>query len=67
MSKFEFGICEQVGIRESVMQAAGENLMAVVPAFARQLAAGAADHPRGLPRASAYMDFLSFFMVGCPL
>lgn len=38
--------------------------MAVVPAFARQLAAGAADHPRGLPRASAYMDFLSYFMVG---
>ena len=45
------------------MQLAGDNLLRVVPAFAAELAGGAAQRPRGSKNASAYMDFLGFFMV----
>jgi hypothetical protein len=44
-------------------QLAGDNLLRVVPAFAAELAAGAAERPRGSRKASAYLDFLGYFMV----
>lgn len=47
------------------MQMAGDNMLRVVPAFAAELAAGAADRPHGSTKASAYMDFLGFAMVRC--
>ena len=46
-----------------VAQLAGDNLLRVVPAFAAELAAGAAGRPRGSRKASAYLDFLGYFMV----
>ena len=46
-------------------QAAGDNLMAVVPAMAAKLAGGALVEADAAPHASAYMDFLGFFMVRC--
>lgn len=61
------GIDELGELRSSwcAAQAAGDNLMAVVPAMAARLAGGAPEDADVAPHASAYMDFLGFFMVCC--